>query len=224
MERTIVVMGKATVTAPADITVVRTSVSGVEPTYPEAVEALAKITKRLKDAIESAGIPREKLKTTSLSVSQHYRDKKIGVDKDGHEKFKKVPDGYSYSQNVSFSFPNDNKKLTVAITNIIDWKVSPDIRFYYRNSDIEKMQREALAKASENAFDEAKTIVSAVGARLGRLLSVDRAPRRYYDEDDYDDNRLMCCKNLANADYSFDVEPEDDSFSDSVKMTWEIAD
>ncbi len=223
MERTIKVKGNATVTAPADITCVRTSVSGVAPSYNEAVEALTKITKKLKDAIEFAGIARNELKTSGLSVSQHYRDKKIGVDKDGHDKFKKVADGYSYYQNVYFEFPNDNDKLTVAITNIIDCKVTPDIRFFFKNSDPEKMKNDALAKAAANARSEAEIIVNAAGAKLGKLLYVDRGVGRRYDDDDYEECRFMS-NSIASPDCTLDVDPEDDSCSQTVTMTWEIED
>ena len=223
MNRTISVKGKATVTAPADITGVRVSAKGHEDTFEKAINAMTQCTVKLKDAIEAAGIPSEYLKTSDVSVTQAYRKVKIGVDKYGDDKFKDVADGFDYFQNIKFEFPNDNEKLSKAISGILDCKIEPRINFYFRSSDVEGMKNRALADACRNAKVEAETIVQSVGARLGKLLSVERNVRRSYDDDDYMECTIgvpTCARN----EIMMDVDPEDASVLEDVTMVWEIED
>ncbi len=221
MERRITVIGRAKVTAPADITIVRTSVSGKEDTYEKAVSKMTETTVKLKDAIEAAGLSRDKLKTSSLSVRQAYRKKKIGEDRYDNDKFEDVPDGYEYSQNVSFEFENSNEILSECLTNINNLEITPKIQFDFRTKDPEAFKLIALAEASKNARDQAETIVTALGAKLGKIVSIskDRVYSRYDDEEDCGDigSVKMCANSL-----SVDVDPEDIATEQTVTVIWEI--
>ena len=223
MARTITVKGRAVVKSPADMTVVRASVEGVAPTFSKALDAVSESTALFKDAAEDAGIRRDTLKTSNFSVSQHFKEKKVGVDKDGRSVYKKFEDGFSYHQDFRFEFPNDNALLTRLVNNILDNGIAPKIYLDFVSSDPEAAKNEALRKATENAMTEARIIVGAAGARLGRLLEVKRGGSSDYDDDDYGYRRtsLECCCNIA---ANIDIDPEDVSTSDSVTLTWEIED
>jgi len=220
MERTITMKGRATVTAPSDITVVSMRVSGKEATFEEAVKAMTESTVKLKDAVEKAGIPRKKFKTSELSVDLAYRKERIGKDRYGDDKFRDVPDGFSYKQKVSFEFKNDNEKLSKALTYIMDCGVTPRIEFYFKNSDLEGMKNKALAEACRHAQEEATTIVESVGAKLGKLIRVDRN----FSYRDYDDSECDCSMPVigCRADMALDIDPEDTSVDQYVTMEWEI--
>ena len=82
------------------------------------------------------------------------------------------------------------------------------------------MKNRALAEACRHAQEEAETIVTAVGAKLGKLLSVDRNFRTYSD---YDDERGYDMP-LESACLSESIDPEDYSVDQSVEMVWEITD
>lgn len=222
MNGTIEVQGKAKISSPADITVVNARVYGIAEDFGMAFKALAEITRSLRDAVEKAGIPRNDLRTSGLSVKQHFKEVKAGKDKNGNDKFRKVADGFEYSQRVSYEFPNDNEKLSKSIWNISKCDIEPEIDFHYRSSDSKKMRNLALAKAAENARAEAETILGAVGARLGKLVEVRRRSRTYDDE--YDDEHSIMCNCCYDAEPVFDIEPEDETFCEDVTMEWEIAD
>ncbi len=223
MNRTIVVKGRANVTAPSEITRVSAVISGKKKTFDSAMQALADTTTKLKDAVEAAGIDRKELKTSNLSIEQSYREEKIGEDRYGHDKFRNVPDGFRYRQNVFFEFENDNRKLSEIIRNIAGTDVTPAITFSYRCRDPEELKNRALAKAAENARREAQIIVESCGARLGSLLEV---KRNSYDYDDYRDESVIGCSLNAKCDapHTIDIDPEDQSYSDEVTMIWEIVD
>ena len=219
MNRTISITGKAKVTAPADITVVKARVYGIAEDFGMAFRALADITKSLRDAVEKAGIPRNDLKTTDISIKQHFKEVKTGTDRNGNAKYRKVQDGFEYRQRVSFEFPNDNSKLSNAIWNISKCDIEPEIDFSYRCSDARKKRAEALAMAAQNAKEEAETILSAVGAKLGRLVEVNRRSEVY---EDYSDDHMIMCNRCIESAPEFDIEPEDDEFRQTVTMEWEI--
>ncbi len=221
MNRTIRIRGNAVVTAPADITVVRAKVSGLAEDYATALKALADVTKSLRDAVEKAGIPRNDLKTVNVSVKQHFKDVSTGKDKNGNTKYRRVADGFQYSQGVVFEFPNDNSKLSSAIWNISKCDIEPEIDFHYRNSDSNANKNRALAEAARNARTEAETILGALGARLGRIIEVDRQSRLY---DDYDGHRMILGDCNMSVAPDFEFEPEDEEFSESVTIEWEIED
>ena len=218
MERTITVTGTATVTAPADITVVTARVQGVSASFSGAAKALSDSAAALKDALENAGIPRDSLRTTDLSVEQHFREEKIVEDRHGNDKFRNVPDGFSYSQNILFEFPNDNKKLSGAISNIMKCCIEPVISFSYKSSDPEAMKIKALSKATSAARAEAEAIVKAAGSRLGMLLEVNRNPEPPMFKAR---NNMSFCEDSCEA-ISLDVNPADASSTQTVTLTWSI--
>ena len=214
----------AEVVAPSDITVVKARVSGKAKTFEAALKELAKSTKKLKDAIEDAGLERKALKTTDLKVERHYKKVKDGVDNYNHVRYKDVPDGFDYSESIRFEFPNDNDILSKSVMNIIECKVEPKIVFYFKSSQYEDAKNEALAKAAQNARREAELIVTSAGGKLGKLLSVSKDSYRHYERDYYRENEILCCNNMVADDIDFEVEPEEENVSQTVEMVWEIED
>lgn len=223
MERTIRMKGKATVKAPSDITVVSLKISGVRKDFKSAVKAMADTVTLLKGAIESAGIPRDSLKTSSLSVRQNYTKEKIGEDRYGNDQYKEIPDGFAYYQDVIFEFKNDNQKLSASIGNILNLKVTPRIEFSFKSSDMEAMKNKALVEACRHAHEEASMIVESVGSKLGKLVSVERnfSSRAIYDDED-EECTLSASFCAGPSMPVIDVDPLDVSVEQSVEMVWEI--
>ncbi len=223
MDRILRIEGTARISAPADITVVKAFISGVKPTFEEAVRSLADCTRQVKDAVEKAGVPRDDVRSSRLSIQQNFREEKIGEDRHGNDKFRNVPDGFSYSQDVSFEFPTDSDKLSESVMNIMACDVQPRITFSFRSSELDSVNEKALKEAVINARREAETIAEAAGCRLGALVNVERrgpmvANRCYEDAIDFPKSKAM------GAPLSFDFNPEDVDVERSVYMEWEIAD
>lgn len=216
------VTGRARVSAPADVTVVRMTISGLRRTYDQAVSDMAGMTSVLKDAVEAAGLDRESLKTSSVSVEQHYRKVKIGEDKNGYDRFEDVFDGFEFSSGTVIEFPNDNGKLSELVARVMDTDASPRITFGFRNSDPEGMRRRALSKATRNAMEDARAIAEAVGSRLGRLVGAEYgAPTPRYADGDVGARYYEA--DMIAAAPSLDITPEDDETTASVDLVWEIA-
>lgn len=217
------VTGRARVSSPADLTVVRMRISGLRRTYDQAVSDMADMTSVLKDAVEAVGLERDSLRTSSVSVEQHYRKVKIGEDKNGYDRFEDVFDGFQFSSGTVVEFPNDDRRLSDLVAHVMDTDASPQITFSFRTSDPEGMRRRALSKATRNAMEDARAIAEAAGAGLGRLVSADYgAPTPRYADDDDDDGRYYEATMVAAAP-RLSITPEDDEATASVELVWEIA-
>ncbi len=216
--RTIRIQKRSTVSAPADITVVNADISGVNATFEGAMKALARCTKQVRDAIQKAGIPREDLRSSQLSIEQNYREEKIGEDKHGNDKFRRVPDGFLYRQNIKFEFPNDNDKLSAAIENIMATDVEPKVVFYFKSSSEEEMKNKALAKATADARREAEIVMEAAGTRLGKLIHAQVGESSFdhgfRNEVMYERKAMDCAK--------IEFDPEDIDFEEGITLEWEI--
>ena len=134
--------------------------------------------------------------------------------------YKNVPDGFEYRQYISFEFFNDNRKLSKAVSNIIGCNIEPGIVFSYRSSRYEEAKNDALAKAVENARKEAEIIVTAAGAKLGKLLDINMDHNHF--ERDFRKNDVLCDCKCNSSEIYIDVEPEDESIHQDVNMVWEI--
>ena len=220
MSGTITVEGRSNVTVQPDITVVSARISGNRKTFEEAIRRMAEVTSTLKDAIEAAGIPRDDLKTSELEVKQAWRRDYMGDDRNGNAKYKDVPDGFSFSQDIMFEFENDNAKLSKAITNIIACDVTPRIDFDFRCSDPASAKNKALEEAARNAKKEAEIIVRSVGSSLGKLVSVRRDSGSFHD--DYSGDFIGSAMDCRSSPVNVDVNPTDTVFTEKVSMTWEI--
>lgn len=175
----------------------------------------------LKDIVESAGIPRDSVKTSGLKVERAFRSERAGIDRNGCDVFREVEDGYGYMQDMHFEFPTDCRRLSDMIARIGACDVTSRIRISFRNSDPEGMRKRALDKACRCAREEAGAIVSAVGARLGRLVSVDRY---FGTPSEGEDGGFILAMDGDVHMVKLDTVPEDYSVEQSVEMVWEIAD
>ena len=156
--------------------------------------------------------------SSQLSIEQNYREEKIGEDKHGNDKFRRVPDGFLYRQNIKFEFPNDNDKLSAAIENIMATDVEPKVVFYFKSSSEEEMKNKALAKATADARREAEIVMEAAGTRLGKLIHAQVGEpsfdHGFRNEVMYERKAMDCAK--------IEFDPEDIDFEEGITLEWEI--
>lgn len=218
MGGTITVKGTGKITAPADVTFVTAVINGKCEEFGKAVGELARSTGILRDAIADAGIDRKLVKTSSMNIRQSYR---TVYDDEGDRHGRQVPDGFSYSQTVSFEFPNDNAKLSKAVSNITETPVSPNLSFGFGCSDTEKYRNEAIALATANARRQAEIIAKNSGVKLGALKEAVYNDSIGYDEDCMLMNvRQPLLKSSCKEE--FDVEAEDLIIIESVTTVWYV--
>lgn len=103
MERTINVTGRSVYKAPADMTRVTLDIEGTNSTYEGAIRACADNGHEIKDRLESIGLRRDSLKTVSQTVKPHYKEISYR-DADGGKTYKRVKDGFEFSNLLRFEF------------------------------------------------------------------------------------------------------------------------
>lgn len=109
-------------------------IEGTNRTYEGAIRACADNGREIKDRLESIGLRRESLKTVSQTVKPHYKEISYR-DVDGDKTYKRVKDGFEFSNVLRFEFPNDNEILAKAMGSMMAATCQPDVRISFLNSD-----------------------------------------------------------------------------------------
>ena len=221
MERTINVTGRSVYKAPTDLTRVTLDIEGTDGTYEGAIRACADNGREIKDRLESIGLKRESLKTVSQTVKPHYKEIAY-KDADGGKTYKRVKDGFEYSNVLRFEFPNDNKVLAKAMQSMMAATCQPDVHISFLNSDPVRCRETAIADAAKDARRKAEILAEAMGCRLGPLMDVSygtQMSRDRYENDGF----AICCASAA-EDLDLDIDPEDVTFNETVEAVWGIID
>ena len=221
MDRTINVAGRSMYKAPADLTRVTLDIEGTNRTYEGAIRTCADNGREIKDRLESIGLRRESLKTVSQTVKPHYKEISYR-DVDGDKTYKRVKDGFEFSNVLRFEFPNDNEILAKAMGSMMAATCQPDVRISFLNSDPVRCREAAIADAAKDARRKAEILAEAMGCRLGPLMDVSYGTQMSRDR--YENDGFALCCASATEDLDLDIDPEDVTFNETVDAVWGIVD
>ena len=219
MTRTIKVTGKSNVKSSPDYTRISLTLSD---TLKEYDECLAKSTEDMNiivECIKHLGFERNELKTSSFEIErkmQSYRDK----NDNWKERFR----GYEYTENLNFTFRNDNERLGKILYALAHLSIIPEIRNSYICSDVEGIKNQLLELAIKDAKKKAELLTSASGVKLCEILDIDYSWINVTLESD---DMKLCptgtLKEYCMEDaYDVDIEPDEIFTSDSVRITFRI--
>ena len=219
MTRTIKVTGKSNVKASPDYTRISLTLSDTLKEYDECLAKSVEDMNVIVECIKRLGFERNELKTSSFEIdrkTQSYRDK--------YDNWKERFIGYEYTENVNFTFKNDNARLGKILYALAHISIIPEIRISYFCSDVESIKNQLLELAIKDAKKKAELLTSASGVKLCEILDIDYSWINVNLE--LDDLKLCpsgvlqdCCDEEG---YDVDFEPDDISTSDSVRITFRI--
>ena len=219
MTRTIKVTGKSNVKASPDYTRISLTLSDTLKEYDECLAKSVEDMNIIVECIKRLGFERNELKTSSFEIdrkTQSYRDK--------YDNWKERFIGYEYTENVNFTFKNDNARLGKILYALAHISIIPEIRISYFCSDVESIKNQLLELAIKDAKKKAELLTSASGVKLCEILDIDYSWINVNLE--LDDLKLCpsgvlqdCCDEEG---YDVDFEPDDISTSDSVRITFRI--
>ena len=219
MTRTIKVTGKSSVHASPDFTRISLTISDTLKEYDACLAKSVADMNIIVECIKEFGFNRKELKTTSFEIdrkTQSYRDK--------NDNWKERFLGYEYTEDLNFIFKNDNERLGKILYALAHLPIIPEISISYFCSDVETIKNQLLELAIQDAKKKAELLTSASGVKLCEILDIDYSWINVTLESD--DMKLCptgaledCC---AEASYDVDIEPEDISTSDSVRITFRI--
>ena len=219
MTRTIKVTGLSKVKASPDYTRISLTLSDTMKEYDACLAKSVEDMNIIVECIKGFGFARNELKTSSFEIdrkTQSYRDK--------NDNWKERFLGYEYTENLNFTFKNDNERLGKILYALVHLPINPEIRISYFCSDVETIKNQLLALAIQDAKQKAELLTSASGVKLCEILDIDYS---WVDVTlELDDLKLFpagapkeCCSKAA---YDVDIEPDDISSSDSVRITFRI--
>ena len=219
MTRIIKVTGKSNVKASPDYTRISLTLSDTLKEYDECLAKSVEDMNVIVDCIKRLGFERSELKTSSFEINrkmQSYRDK--------YDNWKERFLGYEYTENLNFTFKNDNERLGKILYALAHLSIIPEIRISYFCSDVETIKNQLLELAIKDAKKKAELLTSASGVKLCEILDIDYSWINVTLESD----NMKFCEPMALEEcctkgaYDVDFEPDDISTSDSVRITFRI--
>ena len=219
MTRTIKVTGLSKVKASPDYTRISLTLSDTLKEYDACLAKSVENMNIIVECIKQFGFERSELKTSSFEIdrkTQSYRDK----NDNWRERFV----GYEYEENLNFIFKNDNERLGKILYALSHLSITPEIRVSYFCSDVESIKNELLELAIKDAQKKAELLTSASGVKLCEILDIDYS---WIDVTlELDDLKILPTGGIngrsEKVSYNVDIEPDDISTSDSVRITFRI--
>ena len=219
MTRTIKVTGLSKVKASPDYTRISLILSDTLKEYDACLAKSVEDMNIIVDCIKCFGFERNELKTSSFEI-----DRKMQSYRDKYDNWKERFLGYEYTENLNFTFKNDNERLGKILYALAHLSIIPEIRISYFCSDVESIKNQLLELAIKDAKKKAELLTGASGVKLCEILDIDYSWVNVAFE--LDDMKLFptgvledCCTKDA---YNVDFEPDDIPASDSVRITFRI--
>lgn len=216
MNRMITVKGSSNVSIKPDLIVITMNLESHKRDYDKTMELAAKSVKDLQAAVQSVGLDKKDLKTTSFNISTHhegYRDK--------DDNYKTRFDGYICVQGLKLEFDFDTEFMSKVLTAIAKAQTDPQLNIHFSIKDKAAVSEELLILATENAKRKAEILTKASGVTLGDLINIDYnwGELLLYSETRYDVGLERMSVSASSAP---EIEPDDIDVSDTVTFVWEI--
>ena len=219
MERLIRVKGKGKLSVRPDWIRLLLHMSGVKPAYEESVEASARETKTLQEALSAVGFDASALKTQNFRISAKYESRN---DEKGNWRQEFV--GYEFRHDLKLEFEADNARLGQVLSALARCEVRPEFEIVYTVKDPEAVKNQLIGRAVADSKEKAEALTAAAGIGLGQILNIE------YAWGDMDMTvrpvgNLMMAKAVrvgAEDAMEMNIEPEDIDMDDTVTVTWQL--
>lgn len=186
-------------------------------TYEEALEkGVANVQNFVNELLLTNGFQVEDLKTRSFRITEEYRY--------NSETREQIFDGFKFNQSATLKFDYNKEMLAnmmVAISKLTD---APNININFGVKNEKECRRKVLAKAYDEAKNQAEAIAEAAGKTLTKCVKVDFKPftTSYLSEGDYGRD-FMCAEKAAygaarNIVNTFT--PEDITITETLYCLW----
>jgi uncharacterized protein YggE len=162
--RSVAVTGEARLVGEPDTALVGFGVQKHGKTVTEAETRMADVLNRTVEALQEAGVKKEDVATSELSISQ------------GWDYRKDRPSGYNASTQLTVTI-RDVSRTALIIDTAIGQGLNRLQGVSYQVRD-PKWRNKALAEALDDARSKAEAIAAKTGRRLGRVLTVREVEER----------------------------------------------
>jgi uncharacterized protein YggE len=208
LPRQVSVTGTATLTAAPDRASVSLGIQARNLSLDAARDRVAKVAGNFLGLCRQLGIPENKVQTTALTMRPEYR-----WDPNGREQ---EFAGYFVQRSLTVEL-QDLELLGQLIEGAVDTGVNEVSPPRLDSSQRQRLHREALAKAAEDARANAETLATALGAKLGpvRLINAENIGRPPQP-------MPMRAQMAESADAAATYQPGDIRFDAQVNATFDL--
>lgn len=218
-ERVIKVNGTGKISVDPDQTILIFTLKDVAETYEKAVQMSAKQTELLQNCLLSLQFKKSDLKTSFFHVNTNFSEKTTGK--------KKIVD-YSFTHCMKLVFDRDGERLSQILEAVSDCGGKPTFQVQYTLKDPEKAKEQLIQKAVADSKRKAEILAAAANVTLGEIIEVSYSwneievysrpmTRGLEAAAFFSDERSV------NARQTFDMEPEEITLTDTVKVIWAIS-
>ena len=219
MTRTITVKGIGSISAKPDYITLSLSIDAKDMDYEKAMCQATDRIVSLKEAIQSFGLDKSELKTTSFNVNTTYDNIK---DRQGN--YQRIFSGYVCAYRFKVAFDFDAKTLAKALSAIASSTAKPELSISFTVKNPASVAEDLLANAAINAKEKAEILCKASGVELGQIISIDYnwgelniVSQTRYDMEDCVQPLMAMSKSCVP-----EIEPDDIDLSDTATFIWEI--
>ena len=215
MDKTLKVIGKASLSIKPDSTNVKFVLTKTKTNYEALIVEVDKDTNLLKDILVNLGFIRTAIKTKNFMIEPNYEQIK---DNDG--KYIDKLTGYKYIETINISFNKDHKLLTNILNEVAKTNLNPQINIEYSLKAENKLKADLLNKAVKDAKNKAKILAKAAGIILGDIISINydnNSNLNLVTRPSTNDIRPLMMRNKQ-----LDFEPNDITVNDFVTLLYEI--
>ncbi|MCE9655765.1 SIMPL domain-containing protein [Clostridium celatum] len=216
MERLITVKGIGNVNVKPDLIIINMELVSHKYDYEETMKLATDSVSKLEKAIEEAGFNKKELKTTSFNIRTSYKSYY-----DENKNYKNKFDGYICEQGLKLQFDLDMQVLSKVLTAITKSEVEPRLNIRFSVKDKDKVNKELLINATENARRKAEVLAKASKVNLGKLVTINYnwSEVGIYSKTTYEmENKSLVMEEA----YAPNIEPDDIELSDTATFVWEI--
>lgn len=168
---TIDVTGKGTITVEPNMAVITFSVETSEKKADEALEKNAKHMKRLMAALKNATKEQATISTSNFSIYPLYdRD---SVSKDNSDRQSPI----AYRVNNSLTVETSRvEEIGLLIDTAVDAGANRIGSLSFTRNDLDQFQKQAAAKALENAMEYGEELAKTAGLAINKILYIQYVP------------------------------------------------
>lgn len=169
MEKTIRVEGKGTIRRKPDVIRLSFNLKTENEQYEKALTEYNSHNEKLLSAVAAAGMGREDLKTTNLSIATHYEQEHDG------KFYRNVFKGYQFTSKLFLEMPMDLQTLSKLLEEITEKGTTPEFSITFGIRSEESAMEEALKEAVLDARRKAKILAEAMEVVLGQVKVITAA-------------------------------------------------
>ncbi len=207
--RLLKVQGKGYVTTEPDMVTLSFDVEVKVRDYEECLRTLNARADDLRQSMTASGLARAQLKTSAFNVRVETQYK------GGQHIFA----GYSASHRMQIELPVDKELLNQVLRHVARGHSGAEIKLAFSVKDKDALRKKVLTQAVKTAKENAETLASAVGVKLGKLVQMDYG---WAEVHIYDREASMLCEGPGMPELDADIEPEDVHAEDNVTLVYEM--